>query len=52
MDYLEDDDDGMIIPEIPEEVVEGAYSDCCNAPTKTIEGMLTCTECGDLCSPR
>ena len=48
------DDDEMIdgTPEIPEEIEFGANSDCCNAPTKTIEGMLTCTRCGEVCDPR
>lgn len=27
-------------------------SDCCDAPTTTLDGMLTCTQCGETCNPR
>ena len=47
-----DQEDGIdMIPELPDDIVRGTSSDCCNAPTKTIEGMLVCTQCGELCSP-
>ena len=27
-------------------------SDCCDAPTETVDGLLTCTQCGEVCNPK
>jgi hypothetical protein len=48
-DFEEDDDEDFV----PEEMdIPISNSDCCNEPTATVEGYLTCTKCGEICNPK